>query len=225
MSTNYSKNYNGIFLKKYKELETLEANEPKKYQYLLSKHRNEMDTFRYMRNTLAHNLINGEDPFIVSEDVVNLISKYLEDVKKKAYSFSVKTNKIIVANYEDKLKDVLKLMGDNKYSYLPIVDKDMKVVGIVSSDAIIDIFNKKEILNVSKEDKLNKYISYFDLSNTSNGFYLFINKETDVYELEEMIERYQFTSHKCNIILISDNGNKNGRLLGLLTPWDILKNS
>ena len=58
MSNTYSKDYNLIFLSKYNELEALETNEPNKYHYLLSKHRNEMDTFRYMRNTLAHNLID-----------------------------------------------------------------------------------------------------------------------------------------------------------------------
>ena len=123
--TKYSKEYNDIFLAKYKELEGVQSNEPKKYQYLLNKHRNEMDTFRYMRNTLSHNLINGEDPFIVSKSVVDLISKYLIDIKDKVYSFSVKTNKMIVVNYTDTLKEVIDLMGKNNYSYIPIVDYDL----------------------------------------------------------------------------------------------------
>lgn len=225
MATNYSKNYNGIFLKKYKELEALETNEHSKYKYLLSKYRNEMDTFRYMRNTLAHNLICGEDPFIVSKAVIDLISKYLKEVKQKAYSFSVKTKNIVVVKYSDTLKDTLKLMSDYNYSYLPVVDDDMKVIGIVSSDTILDILNRREELNVKEEDKLNKYSNHFSLSNTSNGFYLFISKDLYVFELEEIIDKYQNSIHKCNIILITTNGEKTGRLLGLLTPWDLLKNS
>ena len=35
MNNNYSQSYNSIFLKKYKELEKLETNEPNKYNYLL----------------------------------------------------------------------------------------------------------------------------------------------------------------------------------------------
>ena len=65
--TKYSKEYNDIFLAKFKELEGVQSNEPKKYQYLLNKHRNEMDTFRYMRNTLSHNLINGDSSIPQSE--------------------------------------------------------------------------------------------------------------------------------------------------------------
>ena len=90
MSNTYSKQYNSIFLKKYKELETLQSNEPSKYNYLFNKHRQEIDTFRYIRNTLSHNLINGDDPFIVAKEVVDLISTYLDDVKKKVFNFAVK---------------------------------------------------------------------------------------------------------------------------------------
>ena len=98
MNNNYSQSYNSIFLKKYKELEKLETNEPNKYNYLLKKHRNEMDTFRYMRNTLSHNLINGYDPFIVSSSVVDLISEYLEEVSKKVIDIAVKNKRIVTIN-------------------------------------------------------------------------------------------------------------------------------
>ena len=225
MSNTYSKDYNLIFLSKYKELEALETNEPNKYKYLLSKHRNEMDTFRYMRNTLAHNLILGEDPFIVSSNVVNLICKYLDDVKKKVYSFSIKTDKMILVNYDDTLKDVVKLMSENKYSYIPIIDKSLRVVGIVSSDSIMDILNNKDKLKVSENDSLSKYSYYFELSNNENGFYLFISKDIYLYELETMVEKYEHTTHKLNIFLITENGKKNERILGLVTPWDLMKNS
>lgn len=222
--TKYSKEYNDIFLAKYKELEGVQSNEPKKYQYLLNKHRNEMDTFRYMRNTLSHNLINGEDPFIVSKSVVDLITKYLDDIKEKVYSFSVQTNKMIVVNYTDTLKEVIDLMGKNNYSYIPIVDNDLKVVGIVSSDSIIDIFNEKEKLKVKQEDKLFKYSSYFSIENNENSFYLFISKDMFMFELEDLVEKYQNTTHKLGIILITEHGYCNERVLGLLTPWDIIKN-
>ena len=225
MTNNYSQSYNSIFLKKYKELEKLETNEPNKYNFLLRKHRNEMDTFRYMRNTLAHNLIDGYDPFIVSSSVVSLISEYLEEVSKKAIDIAVKDKDMIVVSYFDTLKDALLLMGNNNYSYLPIVDSDNKVLGIVSSDTIIDLLNKKEELNVSKEDKLNKYASYFNLSNKTNGIVLFFKQDIDVYELHDFVDGYQHTTHKCNLILLTTTGDKNGKLLGLLTPWDLLKNS
>lgn len=220
----YSKDYNDIFLTKYKELEGVQSNEPRQYQFLLNKHRNEMDTFRYMRNTLSHNLINGKPPFIVSKDVIDLITKYLNDVKKKVYSFSVKTDKMIFVNYTDTLKELLSLMGENNYSYIPVVDNEQKVVGIASSDSIIDIFNEREKLNVKEEDKLYKYSSYFSIENNENGFYLFIDRNMYLFELEDLVERYQNTTHKLGIILITKHGNKNERILGLLTPWDIIKN-
>ena len=138
MSNTYSKQYNSMFLKKYKEMEALQTNAPNKYDYLLKKHRNEMDTFRYMRNTLSHNLINGYDPFIVSSSVVDLISEYLEEVSKKVIDIAVKQKDMIVVSYFNTLKDALLLMGNNNYSYLPIVDSSNKVLGIVSSDTVID---------------------------------------------------------------------------------------
>ena len=225
MSNTYSKQYNSIFLKKYKELETLQSNEPSKYNYLLYKHRQEMDTFRYMRNTLAHNLINGDDPFIVAKEVLDLISKYLDDIKKKVYDFAIKKDNMVLLHYTDTLKDALELMGANNLSYIPIVDIELKVVGIVTSDAIIDIFNRKDKLKVNESDKLFKYTSYFEMKNTENGFCLFVNKNIYLVELEEIIDKYQHSTSKLNIILITENGKINEPILGLLTPWDIIKNS
>lgn len=225
MNNNYSQSYNSIFLKKYKELEKLETNEPNKYNYLLKKHRNEMDTFRYMRNTLAHNLINGYDPFIVSSSVVDLIGEYLEKVSKKVIDIAVKQKDMIVVSYFNTLKDALLLMGNNNYSYLPIVDSSNKVLGIVSSDTVIDLLNKKDELDVNEKDELNKYANYFSLSNKTNGIFLFIKKDMDVYELNNLVDVYEHTTHKCNLILLTSTGDKNGRLVGLLTPWDLLKNS
>lgn len=224
MSNTYSKQYNSIFLKKYKELETLQSNEPSKYNYLFNKHRQEIDTFRYIRNTLSHNLINGDDPFIVAKEVVDLISTYLDDVKKKVFNFAVKKDRMQLLHYTDTLKDALEIMGNNNLSYIPLVDIDLKVVGIVTSDAIIDIFNKKDKLKVEENDKLLKYNSYFDLNNTENGFYLFVNKDIHLFELEEKIDKYHYSTSKLHIILITENGKINESILGLLTPWDIIKN-
>ena len=225
MSNTYSKQYNSIFLKKYKELETLQSNEPSKYNYLFNKHRQEIDTFRYMRNTLAHNLINGDDPFVVCKEAVELISKYLDYVKKKVFDFAIKKEKMFLLYYTDTLKDALKLMGEHNLSYIPLVDIDSKVVGIVSSDAIIDIFNSKDKLNVNESDKLFKYSEYFDLNNTENGFYLFVNREIYLVELEEKMDKYQHLNTKLHIILVTENGRKNEPILGLLTPWDVIKNN
>ena len=225
MDTKYSKKYNSQFLKLYKTLEALETNEINKYRYLLNKHRNEIDTFRYMRNTLAHNLINGEDPFIVSKSVIDLLQQYLDEVNQKVYSFSVKTKDIKTVEYCSTLEETLRIMGNNNYSNIPIVDSNFRVIGIVSSDVVIDILNKKAELEVEMMDKFNKYSSYFDLKNTDNGFHLFVNKDMDLYELDNVIDGYKYSKNKCNIILVTSDGTKSGRLLGLLTPWDLLKNS
>ena len=149
----------------------------------------------------------------------------MKELVEKAIDIAIKNKDMIVVNYFDSLKEVLLLMGQYHFSYLPIVDTNMNVLGIVSSDAIIDIFNKRIELNVNEDDKLNKYTNFFNLSNKTNGMVLFFKQDVDIYELHEYVDGYQHTTHKCNLILLTSTGDKNGRLVGLLTPWDLLKNS
>jgi hypothetical protein len=45
-----------------------------------------------------------------------------------------------------------------------------------------------------------------------------------MYELKELLNNYYHEKKKLGIIFFTKDGKNNQPLLGLLTPWDVLKN-
>ena len=67
-------------------------------------------------------------------------------------------------------------------------------------------------------------MNLFSLTNNENAFFVFIKKDTYFYELKQNLNKYYNEDRKLGIIFITKTGNVDEPLLGLLTPWDVLKN-
>lgn len=219
----YTKEITDSFLIKYKELETLKENDYEKFAYLNKHFKSELDLFRRMRNELSHNELDGFYPFAVSESSLILINKLLNLVEEKVFAKAKKENEIIFVKQNNTLKEVIYLMSKYNYSFLPIIDNNGSVIGIVSSDTIIDIINQQNTFSLNENDTIEKYINLFKLKNNDNEFYIFISKNTYLYALEEILEKYQNEHRKLGLILITHNGFPSEKLIGIMTPWDLIK--
>lgn len=217
----YQEEYSKKFLIKYAELEFLQENEPDKYHYLVSHFPAEFDLFRYTRNTLAHNSIDGHYPFAVSESCLNLITNLLKSVKTKAYSLAKKRKKIRCVSQENTLNDAIRLMSRYHYSYLPVLNKKDCVEGIISSDDIIDFVSCDKIKLF--EEPISRHIEAFNVREDESTFYISISQDMDLYQLKNLLTGYNKKERKLGIVFVTKNGKMNEPLLGLLTPWDILK--
>lgn len=54
------------------------------------------------------------------------------------------TSKVLVVHPETKAREALKLLIDNRISGLPVVDKDHKIVGVLSEKDLLQVFSSTE---------------------------------------------------------------------------------
>ena len=217
----YSKEITDMFLIRYRELETIQQNNNSKYQYLLNNYRSELDLFRHIRNDLSHDVVAANYPFIVSKSCLDLLESLLNKVKEKAYEYAKKGKKLVCVYENATIKNVLSLMSKYHFSYIPIVNEQHVIIGVISSDSMIDLL----YLNKANNEALVKdYMDLFSLTKNENAFFIFIKKDTYFYELKQNLNNYYNEDRKLGIIFITKSGNKDEPLLGLLTPWDVLKN-
>lgn len=103
---------------------------------------------------------SGKIVGIISQtDIVKLSEKYNEKEleKLKVNEIIKRKRRLIVARENTSIKRLIKLMIKHDISRIPIVDKEYKVIGIVSKLDILKIFYKEE-----KEERKEKIFTLID---------------------------------------------------------------
>ena len=53
--------------------------------------------------------------------------------------------------------------------------------------------------------------------------YAFVHRETGITQARQMFEKPQGKNRRLSVIFITEHGRREEALLGMLTPWDIMK--
>jgi IMP dehydrogenase len=127
------------------------------------------------------------------------IEKQVEQVRKVKRSESGLIIDPITLHVEATIGDALKLMKENKIGGIPIVDKEQKLLGILT--------NRDLRFEDDKRKKVREVMTKENLITAPEG--------TDLKKAEKILQKYKI--EKLPVI------NKTGKLIGLITYRDILQ--
>lgn len=217
---NYSIEHTYHFLQVYATLESDQAS----YQYLDFKYPEQMKLFRHMRNDLAHNSSESFNyPFIVSEDIVNEISAMLDEVTAKTRDVLVPFKKLTTVTIDTPIYEVFDLMINSNYSYLPIVDQLPRVIGIITADGLLSLIQQENggTFDLKKAGYVQQYMEYFKLDHEVNDRYMFIDPSARFFETRAAFSKTYYSGQVLGVVFMTNNGQRDGKLLGMLTAYDI----
>ncbi len=123
----------------------------------------------------------------------------------KTTAKDIMSNKLVVAKEGMNLEDAVKLLVNNKITGLPVVDREGKMIGILSEYDII--------ANVGKEEKLSPEI--FQRSITYTIQVEAVDEDTPLNQILE-----KFIALKCRRLPVID---KDRRLVGIISRRDIMR--
>ncbi|MBR2685747.1 MAG: CBS domain-containing protein [Erysipelotrichaceae bacterium] len=210
----YSTEYNEIFLRKYRELENIE---PNLYASLKKHYREEFETFRTLRNSLTHDEVEGHYPFAVSKDVVDYIDAILEIATTKVIDLCTPLDALVTVKLNTTIREAVSIMDITGFSYLPILDKNKRVIAVVSEKGIISYLAEG---NISPDDTVNDFKRYFLIDNGKEKF-SFLAASDNLDSARKTFERNKNTK-RCELIFLTKNGDPEEAVLGILTPHDVL---
>lgn len=205
------------FLNLYRKLEAYRSTNSNGYAYYKRKYADELNLFRELRNYLTHEEFHGTYPFAVSEAIVSSLEKILNEMYSTCEKIMRK--KISVALETTPLEDVIKTMKDNHYTYVPVIDEKKRVIGIISSETIVSLVSDKKPL----DRRVNDYMDLFSLVGQSKK-YVFLGRRSPFYAAEKYFTSLGDDKKRVGLILITENGNQNEALLGLISPYDVFEN-
>lgn len=173
-----------------------------------------------LRNMLSHN-----------QDVCFPTSSFFYTFKKIALKiidtqdiYSICNKKIIYVTKDFKMKVVFDLFVKNHLSHLPILDENKIIKGIISRNSIFDYIYLNNLEGIDlKRLCVKDFYQVSDIESHLNESYLFVSKNDNIRETYVKLINKSEHSKTVSMLLITQNGLKNEKLLGVLTIADFNK--
>ncbi len=188
---------------------------------LIRKYKNELHQFAKLRNAIVHERVNAD--FYIAEphiEVVERIEEIAKEFEKPQTALSIATSPVFYYYEDAYLQDVLKVIKKFDFTRFPVYDKDDKYIALLTSTEIIQWMAKHFSDSVVHfEDVRVKEL----LTKGKNYFVLFVDEDASLYHIEELFERYHTKGKKLQAVIITETGDRHGKPIGVITPWDLLE--
>ena len=222
------------FLEKYKELENAAvscldmeddghavANLERRREF--QDVRTELAYCRDVRNLLSHRArVNGSFAVQPSEEMIALLERVIGRVKHPTLLKDIAhpVGGILKAQPSDGVYGLMRRMSERGISHVPVL-REGRVCGVFSmSTAFMSILEGKRLADDG--------ITLADISSLTaldahgSETFAFMRPEDTLAAAEERSEQKQKEHKRIGLFLLTADGKPLGRLLGILTPWDVL---
>lgn len=213
------------FLKLYHLLEATLKNryETKKISYIdyekqgLLKYQDSIEMYKSLRNILSHN--DSEDRIIITQKLIDEMQDTISEITTSVNTLKISRNKILAPTNEDNVLNVMKEMNQNDYTNIPIVEGNT-VIGFFGEKTLFHIIS--EGLKIDKDTTFSDIRSYTAIEdNTPKVAYAFITAKTTRSQAVQIINDAEKRDQRIDVLFITNDGTAQGKLLGLITPWDL----
>lgn len=190
----------------------------------LRQYKEDLDYCRVVRNFLTHNpKVGGTYPISPSDEMISLMKKCVNIINNPphALDYAVKYNSMMTASLYDKVVDVIKIMNENIYTHIPVMEKN-KLIGVFSDNTIYSCLCRENSITINSETLIKDFEQYLPLDKHISEYFEFVPEKAMLYEIEELFH-YNIRNHKLlTVVYITKNGRQDEPILGMITPWDLL---
>ena len=188
------------------------------------KFKQDIEVIRKIRNLISHGecKIDGKVAIKINENIIKKFKEIINFLENPPLVTSRYITKMFVVDLEEKLETLIKVMNEKKISHVSVLDKDKKLIGVFSENTIFSKLSDDEIIEIGKEYKVKDYEKYIKIENHSSEYFDFIKRNEELSAAQTLFNKSIKSDKKLVKIFITENGKKSEKILGILTPWDLL---
>lgn len=224
------------YIQKFKELEsivkeTFGLNDWDSVTNFLSKRdeyrpfREEIKYCQEVRNLLQHKQkIGGQYPVEPTREMIAFLERTINSLKnrKKCSEIMIPMSRLFFRREKDGIKETVPKMREIPSGHVPVLDDGGRVKGVFTPVSFLNLMADRrgepldfnaDFLSVSK---------YTDFGHHDSEVYRFVNGSLYVDELKDIFEQTYSGGKRLAMVFVTSNGKPDGRLLGTISPWDVL---
>lgn len=189
--------------------------------------RDKLNLCREIRNLLSHHSeVEGEPIVEPSTAMINFLKEVTDYVRRPplALDFATLYDDIMKTNPAQKAQVVMRKMERLGFSHVPVISEG-EFVGVFSVSTVFTYIISKNMTSLNDDMTIGDFSELLPVEKHSSEKFQFVGKDATLFEVKQAFENKTQRNKRLAVIFITDNGSIGGRILGMLTPWDILRNA
>lgn len=188
------------------------------------KFKEDMQVIRNIRNLISHVecKIDGKSAIEINENIVEKFKKIISFIENPPLVTSRYITEMFVVDLEEKLEKLIKTMNEKKISHVLVLDKNKRLIGVFSENTIFSKLSDDEIIEIGKEYRVKDYEKYIKIENHSSEYFDFIKRNEKLSSAQTLFNKSIKKDKKLVMLFVTKNGKKSEKILGIITPWDLL---
>lgn len=185
--------------------------------------RQQLDVCREVRNLLTHNADGSGNALIEpSQSLVDQLYDIIKYVQKPqpAQMFATQAENILRAHMNDRALDIMRRMEKHGFSYVPVIE-DGRMRGVFGKHSVFSYVLEKGC--ISEDTRIRDFGDGLKLAGPRGPRFMFMDLEASYLDARAAFEKTSARNNRLAAIFITDTGDENGRVVGMLTPWDVMK--
>jgi len=186
---------------------------------------NELMQYSRLRNAIVHNHeMHYADP--IAEPHIEIVKRYGDIISMllkppKALQYAIPSGKIYTTTPDALALDVMKIMGERSYTHLPVIEGGL-MIGVFSESSVFSYLVDHPNTTLGSDLHIRQFADYIDIEKHGNEYFTFVGRETVFAEVEEIFQRGIQKGRRIAVVYITEHGNIEEKLLGMITPWDLI---
>lgn len=220
LKTVYKKNGGSIMIRHTEKLK-------KSYFYKDKERAKNLDSIRSLRNFLVHEAdIVGSDAFTIHQGVLDFMREEIERIAKPIIAKEICTplEQMNYATLESKVKDTIEVMIKKGYSHIPVLAKNNTLLGVFSANTLLAYAYHNPSLEIKPDSVMKDYFSLLNIEQHYNEYYLFVKYNTSIDDLIDIFEQRKIENKRISMLFVTRNGTATEKIMGLITPFDVIHN-
>lgn len=186
-----------------------------------SRYREELDYCRQVRNLLTHEAkIGGMYGVVPSQPLLDVLNKVLRQIEDPPTvgEYMTPVSRLLAANLQQKILPLMTAMDEQGISYLPVLEQG-KILGIFSHRTLFHYLSEGGTLDETVT--LEQIAGYLSVEK-QRGF-RFVPPTLPLEQGRELFRRVNAKHHRVKLLLVTKDGRPDRPLMGIVSPYDILK--
>jgi CBS domain-containing protein len=184
---------------------------------------NDLRELAELRNALFHKY---KGTFIAEpyDETIKEIEALYNLLVNPPTAHEISAKNVYTCDYKDLIIDTIKIITEKVYTHIPVYENG-KFKGVFSESSII------RWLSDSAEDdgfildrtKIGELKDYFDEPDDKYSTYTFVTRNASAYAIRDEFLSSVEEQKRIGAVFVTETGEKNEKLLGIITAWDLPK--